>query len=203
MSSEKFDPEAHGTIDPYEPGRLTERWVREIVVGLNLCPFAAPVLNNGRIRYAVARSFEEEDIYQEFLKELEHLIQTPEEELATTLIIAPNTLEDFIQFNDFVGLAEEMVEELGVAEQVHVASFHPGFYFADTQPGDLSNFTNRSPFPTLHLIRQSDLTRAVESFGDTMKIPERNMDLLERMGVEKVLELFKDFRPENRKARQQ
>ena len=116
--------------------------------------------------------------------ELRHLASTPITEVETTLIIHPQMLQDFIEYNDFLGLADELLAELELDEVIQIASFHPRYQFRGTDPDDITNFTNRSPYPTLHLLREESVTRAVDSSVDVDAIPEKNIETLNRLGLQ-------------------
>jgi hypothetical protein len=160
----------------------TRAWIERAVIGLNLCPFAKAVYVKERIRYAVSAAETPEELLEELERELASLGATPAEETDTTLLIHPHVLADFLDFNDFLDVADEAVERLGLAGVLQVASFHPRYQFADTQPDDITNFTNRSPYPTLHLLREASVDEAVAAFPEADEIYLRNMQTLRRLG---------------------
>jgi hypothetical protein len=162
----------------------TRRWLERAVIGLNLCPFARPVASAGRIRYAVSSARSEQALLADLAEELLRLARADAAELETTLLIHPDVLGDFLAFNDFLASAEAAVEALGLAGVLQVASFHPHYQFAATAPGDVENCTNRAPFPTLHLLRESSVERAVGSMADPASIYRRNIETMRRLGHE-------------------
>jgi hypothetical protein len=160
----------------------TRAWIERAVIGLNLCPFAKAVYVKERIRYAVSAAETPEALLADLERELSHLAARPAEETDTTLLIHPRVLTDFLDYNDFLDVAEEAVERLGLAGVLQVASFHPRYQFADTRPDDITNFTNRSPWPTLHLLREASIDDAVAAFPEADEIYLRNMQTLRRLG---------------------
>ncbi len=183
------------TKDPspptYEPARDdaivvqdTVRWLERAVIDLNLCPFAKGVHAKGQIHYVVSHATDARSLLQDLQRELEALAEAPAEQRDTTLLLAPLTMADFLDFNDFLELADELVEAMDLAGILQVASFHPQFQFADTQPDDVGNATNRAPYPTLHLLREESIDRAVEAFPEAEEIFERNIEVLEKLGAE-------------------
>jgi hypothetical protein len=162
----------------------TRAWVERAVIGLNLCPFAKAPQVKGQVRYVLSEAREAEALLAALVDELELLAETPAERIETTLLVHPHVLTDFADYNDFLGLAEEAVDELGLEGVIQVASFHPRYQFAGSAPEDVSNATNRSPYPTLHLLREESIARAVEAFPDAAAIFEANIATMQRLGVE-------------------
>lgn len=162
----------------------TRDWVQKAVIGLNLCPFAKAVEVKKQLRYVVSEADTPEALLKELAHELLLLRRTDPEEIETTVLIHPNVLTDFLDFNDFQGAADALVEDLELDGLLQVASFHPDFQFEGTELDDITNFTNRSPYPTLHLLREESIERAVESMPDTDAIYEANIATLEKLGVE-------------------
>ena len=160
----------------------TRAWVERAVIGLNLCPFAKAPQVKGLVRYAVSQASDPAALLADLIAELERLAEAPAERIETTLLIHPRVLTDFAEYNDFLAVAEDTVAELGLEGVLQVASFHPGYQFADAAPDDITNATNRSPWPTLHLIREDSIDRAVEAFPEAEAIYEVNMATLERLG---------------------
>ena len=160
----------------------TRTWLEEAVIGLNLCPFAKAVHVKGQVRYVVSHAADVEALQQALAEQLRDLAAADPAQVDTTLLIHPNVLQDFEDFNQFLGLAEEMVDALGLDGVLQVASFHPQFQFADTEPGDVTNATNQSPYPTLHLLREESIDRAVEAFPEAETIYEANIETMERLG---------------------
>ena len=162
----------------------TVRWLERAVIGLNLCPFAKGPHIKGQIHYAVSQAKGLEGLRDELIEELHALAALSAEERETTLLIVPHMLRDFLDFNDFLDEADGVLQELDLEGEFQVASFHPDFQFADTQPDDITNFTNRSPYPTLHLIREASIDRAVEAFPEAETIYEANMATMEKLGLQ-------------------
>ena len=162
----------------------TQDWLVKAVIGLNLCPFARAVYAGGRIRYAVSRATTPEALLEALAQEMQYLAAADEAETETTLLIHPDVLGDFLDYNDFLEIAEALVAELGYEGVLQVASFHPQYRFADTEADDVSNCTNRSPYPTLHLLRESSVERAVAAHPDTDRIYRDNIETLRRLGHE-------------------
>jgi hypothetical protein len=178
-----------GTMDDEDIIALTRSWVEQAVIGLNLCPFANAVARKEQIEYRISHAREPEDLLQDLSLALQTLIDTPAERLDTLLLIHPWVLSDFLDFNDFVGLAEDMLEQIGLSGIVQIASFHPQYQFAGVAPDDVTNATNQSPFPTLHLLREDSLDRAIAAMPDTDQIVDQNLALMHRMGKAGLLEL--------------
>lgn len=173
----------------------TRDWVERIVIGLNLCPFApAPVLK-GLIRYVTSDAETQEALLEDLATELQRLVAAPPEEIETTLLIHPRALQDFHDFNDFLEVADELLRVLELEGEIQIASFHPHYQFADTESDDIGNATNRSPYPTLHLLREESISRAVDSFGDTRRISTNNLATLGKLGLE-GLQALKRGEPE-------
>lgn len=160
----------------------TKRWLEVAVIGLNLCPFAKAVHVKEQIRYVVSDAKDAEALANDLVRELETLAEANPEVIDTTLLIAPYALDDFLDFNDFLDVADGIVEELELDGMLQVAPFHPKFQFEDTEVDDITNYTNRSPFPILHLLREDSVTRAVDAFPDEMHIAENNMETLRKLG---------------------
>jgi hypothetical protein len=160
------------------------RWLERAVIGLNLCPFAKAVHVKGRIHYATYLPAEHDDLLDALLAEARQLVAFDATERDTTLLIAPNTLSDFLDFNDFTARAERRLAKAGFDGVLQLASFHPQFQFGGTEPDDIGNATNRAPYPTLHLLREESVDRAVEAFPDAEEIFGRNIDTLETLGPE-------------------
>lgn len=159
------------------------RWLERAVIGLNLCPFAKSVHVKDQIHYVVSHATDARELLQDLAAELEALAEASPEKRDTTLLIAPLAMPDFLDFNDFLELADELVESMDLAGILQVASFHPHFQFEGTLADDVTNCTNRAPYPTLHLLREESIDRAVEVFPEAQEIFERNMELLERLGA--------------------
>ena len=167
----------------------TRAWVDRAVIGLNLCPFAKAPQVKGLVRYVVSTATDPAALLADLMAELERLAESSAEKLETTLLIHPQVLTDFAEYNDFIEVAEDTVAELDLEGVLQVASFHPDYQFADTALDDVSNATNRSPFPTLHLIREESIDRAVEAFPEAELIYQTNIATLQRLGAEGWAEL--------------
>lgn len=154
--------------------------MQTVVVDLNLCPFARRELDAGRVRFAVSDAREPEALLAALADELERL--DDDDGIETTLLIHPHVLGDFLDYNDFLDDAEHLVEVTGRAGVYQIASFHPRYQFAGTDPEDAENWTNRAPWPVLHLLREASLERAIAAHPDTARIPEDNVALMNRMG---------------------
>ena len=162
----------------------TRNWLERAVIGLNLCPFAKAVHVKGQVHYAVSEATEPRQLLADLGAELDALVAMDARERETTLLIAPHCLEDFLDFNDFLERAERLVRKRGLEGVIQLASFHPHYQFAGTEAGDIENFTNRSPYPTLHLLREDSIERAVEAIPDAEAIYEANIETLRRLGPE-------------------
>jgi hypothetical protein len=162
----------------------TQAWVDQAVIGLNLCPFAKAVVAKRQMRYAVCMDSDPEQVLKLLQTELQHLVDTDPEVLDTTLLIAPNVLPDFLAFNEFLFDCDSVLQSLGLEGVLQIADFHPRYQFAGTEPDDMGNFTNRSPYPTLHLLREDSIDKAVAAFPDASQIYERNVQVLEALGKE-------------------
>jgi len=162
----------------------TRRWLERAVIGLNLCPFAKAVHAKRLVHYAVYLPQEEGELIDMLMAEAQALHTCAVSERDTTLLIAPNTLADFLDFNDFVNRAERLLARAGFEGELQLASFHPHFQFAGTEAGDMGNMTNRAPYPTLHLLREDSVSRAVAAFPDAEAIFGHNIQTLEELGPE-------------------
>ncbi len=162
----------------------TRDWLTKAVIGLNLCPFAKAVQVKDQIRFAVSDATDAEGVLTDLQDELALLAETDPGQIDTTLLILPDTLDDFLEFNDFEDLADRLLKRMRLVGELQVATFHPQFQFADTEPDDITNYTNRSPYPILHLLREDSIDRAVESFPDAAEIYEKNIDTMRRLGIE-------------------
>jgi hypothetical protein len=160
----------------------TREWLERAVIGLNLCPFAKAPHAKGQVRYVVSDATGPEALLADLLHELRHLADADPDELETTLLIHPFVLGDFLDYNDFLDVADAAVSELDLDGELQVASFHPDYQFADTAPDDIGNYSNRAPYPTLHLLREASVDRAVAAFPDAASIYERNIATLRRLG---------------------
>ncbi len=160
----------------------TQKWLLQAVVGLNLCPFAKSVVVKDMVRYRVCASADPDDLLAMLREELQHLADADPDKLDTTLLIAPNALPDFLDFNDFLGDCDDVLVDLELDGVLQVADFHPQYQFGGTDVDDIENFTNRTPYPTLHLLREASIDKAVEAYPDASFIFERNMEVLNKLG---------------------
>ena len=168
--------------------KSVRHWVETVVVGLNLCPFAKRELVNDRVRFVVSEAETEADLVIALQTELNILEQ--DDEVETTLLIHPKVLQDFYDYNEFLDAADGLLIEMKRDGIIQVASFHPDYQFAETDPDDVENYTNRSPYPLLHLIREASLEKAIANYPDADNIPARNIILLQELGQKKVEAVF-------------
>jgi len=171
------------TVNKDEVLAAMRQWLEKAVIGLNLCPFAKAVYVKNQVRFVVSEARHLDGLLEDLDRELDLLAAADPAEIDTTLLIHPTLLPDFQDFNDFTIIAEAAVEEHGLEGIIQVASFHPAFQFADTEPDDIGNYTNRAPFPTLHLIREESMTRAVAAYPDAEAIFGRNIETLNKLGL--------------------
>jgi hypothetical protein len=162
----------------------TRAWVQRAVVGLNLCPFAKAPLVKDQIRFVVCASDDARVLLELLCTQMDELVEADPARVETTLVIHPNALLDFAEFNDFLDAADAALEDRDLAGVLQIASFHPRYQFADAAADDLSNATNRSPYPTLHLLREASVERAVEAFPEADAIYETNIATLDALGAE-------------------
>jgi len=160
----------------------TRTWLEKAVIGLNLCPFAKSVHLHDRIRYFVSGARSPARLLDELMAELRTLHAADPVQCETTLLIHPHVLSDFSDYNEFLGQADDAIAELGLEGVIQVASFHPRYQFEGAGPDDIENYTNRSPYPMLHLLRESSVERAVTTHPDTTAIYRKNMDTLRALG---------------------
>jgi hypothetical protein len=161
----------------------TRTWLERAVIGLQLCPFARAVYVNEQVRYTVSDAQNTSALRAALERELYALVQADASVIDTTLLIHPLVLTDFLEYNDFLDIAEATVEALGLEGVVQIASFHPAYQFAGTSSSDVTNCTNRSPYPMLHLLREASVSRAVAAYPDAPNIYQRNIDTMRRLGV--------------------
>lgn len=162
----------------------TRHWLERAVIGLNLCPFAKGVLVKNQIHFVVSQATDAEALLVELERELLALKESASETRDTTLLAIPLWLQDFLDFNDFLVLADQLLSSLRLNGELQIASFHPDFQFAGTDVDDITNCTNRAPYPTLHLLRESSIDRAVQAFPEAEMIYDENMKTLEALGPE-------------------
>lgn len=162
----------------------TVRWLERAVIGLNLCPFAKGVHVKGQVHYVVSAATEADTLLEDVRRELLALSDISPEVRDTTLLMAPHCMAEFLDFNDFTAVVDDLIQELDLGGLLQVAFFHPQFQFAGTQLDDVSNCTNRTPYPTLHLLREESIDRAVAVFPEADAIFERNIEVLENLGAQ-------------------
>ena len=161
-----------------------QTWLERAVIGLNLCPFAKAVHVKEQIRYVISNAQNEEELLADLLDELQSLYDADADKVETTLLIHPYVLTDFLDYNDFLEIADAAVSELALDGEIQVASFHPDYQFAETRYEDVENYSNRAPYPCLHLLRESSVEKAVAAFPDAGKIYEKNIETLKSLGAE-------------------
>ena len=172
-------PSPAGAVDPLAE---TRAWLERAVIGLNLCPFAKAPLAKGQVRLVRSRAREPQALLLDLQAELATLAQAEPARIETTLVVAPDLLADFDAFNDFLDPAEALLEAMDLVGTIQIASFHPAFRFAGSAPDDPGNATNRAPHPTLHLLREASVVRAVDAFPDPAAIYEANLATLDALG---------------------
>lgn len=169
--------------------QTTRLWLEEAVIGMNLCPFAKAVYNKQQIRFIVSNAKTPEALLEQLVEELLFLQKSDPEALDTTLLIHPYVLQDFWLFNDFINVADDALVDLDLEGELQIAHFHPDYQFADADTDDISNYTNRAPYPILHLLRESSIENALNSFKNPERIYENNIAALQRLGLEKWQQL--------------
>ena len=174
----------------------TRAWLVRAVIGLNLCPFAKAVHVRQQIRYVVCEAANEAGLLAMLLDELELLARADPATLDTTLLIHPNVLVEFGAFNQFLDEADAALARAGYAGEFQLASFHPQYQFAGTAPDDVTNATNRSPYPMLHLLREASVERGVAAFADAETIYEQNIVTLKALGLKHWRKLMRQCRAE-------
>ena len=170
----------------------TRKWLERAVIGLNLCPFAKSVYVKEQVRYVVSNATTPEQLLETLMDELQHLSDASPEQVDTTLLIHPFVLNDFEDYNEFLDVADVAVEDMQLDGELQVASFHPDYQFADTDPNDISNYTNRAPYPILHLLREDSVDRAVAAYPEPDSIIERNVATMQTLGVDGFRKLLSD-----------
>ncbi len=163
---------------------VTQDWLEKAVIGLNLCPFAKAVHVKKQIRYVVSRATTEEALLGDLIAELRFLQATDAQLVDTTLLIHPLVLTDFLDYNDFLDAVDLATAEPEFNDAFQVASLHPQYQFSGTEVDDIENYSNRAPYPTLHLLREDSVDRAVDAFPDADRIPDANIDMLKKLGLE-------------------
>jgi hypothetical protein len=177
-------PNIHEPLTSTNVVAITRAWLEQVVIGLNLCPFAQSVHQQQRIDYQVSVATDEIALMNDLIEAIEILLNTDPEIIDTTLLIHPWALQDFGDYNEFIGWTTEFLSESGLEHQIQIASFHPEYQFADTTADDITNNTNRSPFPTLHILRESSVDEALTLLPDAAQQVEKNLDTLRNLGKE-------------------
>ncbi len=185
------DTQADG-FDPVRIERDVRRWLERAVIGLNLCPFAKAVYVKDQVRIVVSDATTERALLEELGEEMALLRDTPAEQIDTTLLVHPQVLGDFLDYNDFLDDADALIEALELDGVLQVASFHPDYQFAGTAPDDAENLTNRAPWPILHLLREESVDRAVAAYPEPDGIIERNVETMRELGAEGFRKLLAD-----------
>jgi hypothetical protein len=166
---------------------VTRRWVSEMVIGLNLCPFARRVSDAGLIRYAITDAVDTKSLLADLARELKELAGAATAAVETTILVHPNALRDFPTYHDFLGSADLLVEDLGLRGVIQIAGFHPDYRFAGSSPEAVENYTNRSPYPLLHLLREESVSAVAGDTARLLEIPRRNSETLKGLGRRAVL----------------
>jgi hypothetical protein len=169
------------------PLQATRQWLDDIVVGLNLCPFAAPVISNNGLYIEVSDADQSEQQLAAVLQQLDKLQQVDASDIETSLLIFSHGLSDFDQYWELVGIANDLLQQVGLEGIIQIASFHPYYQFEEVAEDDVSHYTNRSPYPMLHFIREEQLSRALQSYPDPQQIPQRNIRRLRQLGKKALL----------------
>jgi uncharacterized protein len=169
----------------------TRHWLTEAVIGLNLCPFAKAVHVKGQIRYAISDAVNMEGALTDLETEIQALVAENPETVDTTLLVLPQAPGDFLDYNDCLFFADRLIKQLRLEGIIQIASFHPHYQFEGSEPDDLENYTNRAPYPILHLLREKSIERAVQAFPDAEDIYERNQETLRRIGLKGWNDLMK------------
>lgn len=170
--------------------KATINWLEQFIIAENLCPFAKAPWSKDLVGVVISQATTEASLAQDLHSQLERLAQASPAKLETILLIVPNMLADFLDFNDFLDLADALLDDIQLVGQIQIASFHPHYQFADTDVDDLSNFTNRSPYPILHLLREDSISQALDSGQDADQIVERNIATVTKLGAARLAQLI-------------
>lgn len=169
---------------------ITKSWIHTFVIGLNICPFAGHPFREDLIRYRLEETDSVEKLVETLMEELDFLQKNKSEEIETSILIHPNVLSEFLDYNDFLSVAGAVLEEMNLEGEIQIASFHPDYQFAGEAKNAPSNYVTRSPFPMLHLIRESSVTKAIEMYPDIEQVPYDNIKKLNDLGLEKIKEII-------------
>ena len=164
------------------------QWIETVVIGLNLCPFAGPVVQKGGLNLQVWDGRDLNDLVEDVTLALSGLAAAGPDH--TSIIVLTEALADFSDYNDFLGILDAVIEDVGLSGVIQIASFHPDYCFAEHAPDDVANYTNRAPYPLIHLLRENDVSHAVDNVTDTLQIPIRNVTLMRELGQEQMLKLL-------------
>ena len=167
-----------------------ERWLDDVVIGLNLCPFAKIPRQNNQVRFVVSQALSEEVLLADLHAELTFMSQTPAEEVETSLLIVPDMLAKFNDYNQFLDLVDDLLVSFEWEGTFQIASFHPNYCFAETEPDSTENLTNRAPYPILHIIREASLEKALAKMASPDEIYERNIQTMNDLSDERIKDLF-------------
>jgi uncharacterized protein len=178
------------SIDPDTVRQSIENWVNKFVIGFQLCPFAAREWQNNRVRISICEAVSPNDLIQHLADEIERIVK--DENIETTLVVHPFVLAEFEDFNEFLDIADQLIETLDLDGVLQWASFHPDYQFADSEQDDPENYTNRSPYPVLQILREESLSRAIDKHPDIDQVPIDNMNLMRDMGREKLEHILKE-----------
>src|ERR1700758_4257502 len=184
MTDTSASPAAGAQPEHAEILVATRHWLTRAVIGLNLCPFAKSVHVKGQNRYAISEATDLEGLLADLETELRILVDASPDEIDTTLLILPHALADFLDYNDALHFADLLLAQLRLEGTLQIASFHPYYQFEGTEPDDIENYTNRAPYPILHLLREASIERAVDAFPDAADIYARNQETMQRLGLE-------------------
>jgi len=175
-------------VDSQTVASTIQRWLDTFIVGMNLCPFAAPEIARARVRTIVCEARDEDALLAVLQEEV--LALAEQDATETTLLVHPHVLCDFLDYNDFLGVCDQLLVDMNAEGEFQIASFHPQYQFAGTQPNDAENFANKSPYPLLHILRESSVTRAVDAHPDIDAIPDRNIQKLNELGASQLQSLW-------------
>ena len=177
-------------MNPTEIIANTRCWLEQVVIGLNLCPFARKPLEAGKVRFFVSSAQTEDALLADLQNELLWLVEPANETVETSIVIAPAVLQNFMDYNNFLGWADELIVQLDLEGVLQVASFHPDYCFADTEPSEAGNLTNRSPYPLLHILREDLLEQMLDKYPNTDAIPEQNIIKMTQLSPAERARLF-------------
>ena len=186
-----MSPDDHSTLEQVD--RRVRAWLEQFVVGLNVCPFARPVVSSEALRVVVCEATQHQDITAAFMTELDLIQRSSESMVATTLLAIPYALRDFEEYLDFIKEAESLLEAVGLSGVIQLASFHPEYQFEGEPAESAGHYTNRAPFALIHFLREEMMTRALDQFPDPEHIPLRNIQRLEAMGAATIKQMLKSL----------